>query len=429
MYNSKNKFPGRADCSRFSADAGSGHTNNTNSVPSVSEKTCCCTAIESIRSLLRTRWWSHEVLCTNVTAQIATLFKVPIAGISLVKTEIAYGARFQNGKMSEGVRFSISTHSASLICRKYTPSIHYGKLNEQFPFLFGENNDDLKSLICMPLISNCGVILGIIYTADTEKRHFDRSDMSIMDILGWHVSLALERITSNKKELSSSNNPTLLPVFFSGLAHEVRNPLNAINALSSALLNDLGESSEYNHLIKLILQQTERISSLIQQLMMLGEPAVMISSSFDLIRDICRDVVNRWPEINGGTQLNVRFIESRTVSGTFKANSELLEFAVKELLRNALQHSKEGSEIIVDTGEIDEHFYIKIIDNGEGIPDEIRDRVFEPFFTTLKKRNGLGLSLVKRIADVHHGKVALYNNKYFRGATAEILFPVTIEVL
>ena len=119
--------------------------------------------------------------------------------------------------------------------------------------------------------------------------------------------------------------------------------------------------------------------------MMLGEPAVMISSSFDLIRDICRDVVNRWPEINGGTQLNVRFIESRTVSGTFKANSELLEFAVKELLRNALQHSKEGSEIIVDTGEIDEHFYIKIIDNGEGIPDEIRDRVFEPFFTTLKR--------------------------------------------
>jgi|GEM_PF-3272326 len=382
-------------------------------------------AIESIRSLLRTRWSTAESLCVNVATLLANLFKTPVTGISLVKSGTSYGARFQNGKMIKGKSCSILGNTAGLLCRKYTPSIYYGELYEQFPFLFSKKNAELKSLICMPLIgNNCGM-LGVIYAAGSEKRQFDKTDISIMDVLGWHIAVALERIAVSGSSSPVSEDLTVFSGFFSGLAHEVRNPLNAISALSAALLNDLGDSSEYRRFISLIMEQTERISGLIQQLMMLGEPANMTKSSLKTLVDISHNVIERWPERNCTEKLNLRFIENESVNGSFMANSGHIEFAITELIRNALQNSPAGSEIIVDVGEYNDNYYVKVIDRGSGIPEEIKNRIFEPFFTTHKKKNGLGLSLIKRITETHGGKVALYNNKYFEGCTAEIQFPVT----
>jgi hypothetical protein len=70
---------------------------------------------------------------------------------------------------------------------------------------------------------------------------------------------------------------------------------------------------------------------------------------------------NKWRD-----SVKCSFYRKPHVSGTFKANSELLEFAVRNFYAMHMQHSKEGSEIIVDTGEIDEHFYIKLLTTVKG---------------------------------------------------------------
>ena len=76
------------------------------------------------------------------------------------------------------------------------------------------------------------------------------------------------------------------------------------------------------------------------------------------------------------------------------------------------------------SGPEDSFVAVRVIDKGKGIPPELVDRVFEPFFTTRKGGTGLGMSIVKHIVEMHQGLILLSNNAPPPGLTVEVRLPV-----
>jgi signal transduction histidine kinase len=94
------------------------------------------------------------------------------------------------------------------------------------------------------------------------------------------------------------------------------------------------------------------------------------------------------------------------------------------VLNNAVQHCLTDAQICIDLSlEADTIVCIRIIDNGTGINSDYFNHMFEPFFTTRKGGTGLGLGIVKRIIENHHGSILLKNNAPVPGATVEIKLP------
>jgi signal transduction histidine kinase len=110
------------------------------------------------------------------------------------------------------------------------------------------------------------------------------------------------------------------------------------------------------------------------------------------------------------------------------ADSSKLQQVFLNLLENAAQHSPEGSEIrFVVTAPKKATARICVIDQGTGVLPENIQRVFEPFFTTRNKGNGLGLSIVKNIMQALGGDIMIRNNEIPPGCTVEIILPLVQE--
>jgi PAS domain S-box-containing protein len=239
-------------------------------------------------------------------------------------------------------------------------------------------------------------------------------------------------ITSLKqfeKQLLASQRMNTIAQVAAGVAHEVRNPLNAILAVTEALSLTLQEDQERKPYLDHIRSQVDRLAGLMQDLLELGKPVKPAPLEGKRLLEICKAAVEEWEHYGSCKANQVHLICPSGISEiTVPADAIRLEQAFVNLLENASQHSPEGSEIdfaIFETSDF--HLGVRIVDRGTGIPMENLPRVFDPFFTTRRKGTGLGLSIVRQIIESHGGSVRLYCNDPPPGCTVEISLPIAPE--
>ena len=96
--------------------------------------------------------------------------------------------------------------------------------------------------------------------------------------------------------------------------------------------------------------------------------------------------------------------------------------ALLNLVRNAIQASKPGTEVVICLAKDGEQLVLEVSDNGCGIPAEKREQVFEPFYTSRQQGTGLGLALVKKIIDAHGGTIT-FTTQANAGTTFTLRLP------
>ena len=220
-----------------------------------------------------------------------------------------------------------------------------------------------------------------------------------------------------------------------GVAHEVRNPLNAILTISEALFKEeeIASNPELDPYILHIRTQVNRLAHLMNDLLDLGRTIPIADIYPVLLSQVCRDTLTLWKST--GQSKNKRGLltsDNDNTSHYVLADGIKLQQVFFNLLENAGQHTPDGNKILVQLthNNSDPHdgmAIVQIIDQGSGIAEEKLPQVFEPFYTDRKGGTGLGLALVKHFIENMGGSVQIWNNNPSPGCTVEVRLPLCPE--
>ena len=285
-----------------------------------------------------------------------------------------------------------------------------------------------RSVLTSPIQSRDGAALGVVCAASVREDAFGVDDKRLFETLAGFLGRQFE-IEALRQERARARQMELLGQLTSGVAHEVRNPINAILATAEALDLDIGADPEYGESIRQIRTQVERIAVLTRDLLDLGRPVREAHRTVCRVADICTEAAGLWRETamaKARALLVVRPDDRR--SATVFVDRDKIHQVVLNLLDNAAQHSPEDREIrLALTPTTDSFAGFQVVDAGTGVTREDLPRLFDPFYTRRRKGTGLGLSIVRHIVESHGGTVSIRNNDPPPGCTADVLLPVAKE--
>jgi two-component system sensor histidine kinase HydH len=235
-------------------------------------------------------------------------------------------------------------------------------------------------------------------------------------------SRRLERSAKRSERLSELGN------LAAGVAHEIRNPLNAISIASQRLKSEFAPSSdreEYDQLVGNIKSEIERLNDIINQFLALARTHAAKKDICD-ITALTEDVVSLMhPEAESkGIRLESRIDGDLVVEG----NGEELRKVLINLIKNSIEACGEGDSVQVGaTAPSDEDLELCVEDTGPGVASEDREKIFRPYFTTKENGTGLGLALSHRIIADHDGEIE-YEDMSGGGSRFLITLPRLKEV-
>ena len=211
------------------------------------------------------------------------------------------------------------------------------------------------------------------------------------------------------------------------VAHEVRNPLNAIQGAAHYLKGEIkdAEAQEYLNLIQ---EQVERVNDVTTQLLSLSKPMLPVLRPGDVVKVVDKALQVVRPQLMAG-KVNVVYQPPETLPNMI-INEGQLQQALINIFLNAIEAME---ETVNPTLKIDYRVnnsitqpYLEIVveDNGAGLDEQEFDKMLKPFFTTKAKGTGLGLTIVQRITDNHHGQFRLVNRGDTTGTRAVLRLPI-----
>jgi signal transduction histidine kinase len=247
--------------------------------------------------------------------------------------------------------------------------------------------------------------------APTGERELDR----LVDAL----NATGARLADERRRASSAERMAAIGRVAAGLAHEIRNPIAAMRLKAENALAAGGDERRISAL-QSILQQVGRLNSLLNDLLAMTQRRTPKSAEVDLAAFLERTAEpHRELAAAKGIRLDVVSDKSSTSSPQFDADQ--MRRAIDNLILNAIQNAPCGGKVTIEAGRRNGQFCVRVRDDGEGVPESIRERLFEPFVTGLPDGTGLGLAIVREIARAHGGEARLLPTS--RGAEFEIEVP------
>jgi len=285
--------------------------------------------------------------------------------------------------------------------------------------------DATKSFIKLFLFSTLLGILGSVYAAWRMHGRIDKITQVMRSVAGGNLAKRLPVNASGDDidEFSIRVNDALdrlqqnvdgLRQMSSDMAHELKTPLNRLYIKLEGASTKLYEQGVEIEEVNKAMEEAEYINSTFQAILRIAQiEAGARKSAFkpvDLIELVATvgEVYEPVVEEAGNTlQVLLDPSETQYVMG----DRELLMQVVVNLIENAIRHCPTGTTVFVDAGEYHGEPWFRIADNGPGVPEEMREKLFQRMFRLEASRTtpgtGLGMTLVKAVADLHCASVAL----------------------
>jgi two-component system, NtrC family, sensor histidine kinase PilS len=215
-----------------------------------------------------------------------------------------------------------------------------------------------------------------------------------------------------------------------GIAHEIRNPLASLSGSIQVLQGELALQGDNKHLMDIVVRETDRLNTIIMEFLEYARLKNAQNEYIELspVLDETIMLLKNCKEYSG----NIRITQQVDPHAVIKGDSQRIRQVFWNLFINACQAMPQGGEITVIARVFsranDDRDWCEIIiaDSGQGIAQEDRDRIFNPFFTTKTGGTGLGLSIVYRIIEDHQGTITV-DSAPGKGTQFIIKLPISEE--
>ena len=251
---------------------------------------------------------------------------------------------------------------------------------------------------------------------------------SVMELLAGQVAIAIDdsRLLAEnfrlERELAERERLASLGRMAATVAHEIKNPLSAIKSIAQVMREDEQLNHEYERDLRLIVGETDRLSQSVTQLLSFARKESAAEQPLT-VEELLNSVVHLF-QANArehGIRLESSIESDATLGG--KCVSALRD-AVSNLLLNALQATPSGGHVKLVAAATDGELSISVEDSGAGVPAELRERIWEPFFTTRQRGTGLGLAIVRKRVQEVGGSALLGSSSNGRGAVFVLRVPL-----
>ena len=293
---------------------------------------------------------------------------------------------------------------------------------------------DRVTVFDLPILVQLGIFgavaLGCGYIgARLREAHAGREEMAA-ELAAFRLREAdIERLHTRAERLEA------VAELSASLAHEIKNPLASIRSAAELLAKVPGSDDDTRTLTKLVQRESDRLSRLLSEFLDFARTGVTSVRRVDLVEIAhhAAALVAAHPDKPENVTIRELFPSTPLV---VVGDDDLLHRAIFNLLLNAVQASPPGGEVRLEAAELWHHqlpaqaerftrgaMMLQITDQGRGIAESIRERLFEPFVTTKAGGTGLGLSIVHRAVEAHHGFILVDGNGKGSGTRFTVILP------
>src|SRR6266404_92089 len=250
---------------------------------------------------------------------------------------------------------------------------------------------------------------------------------AVIDVVAGQIAIAIEDsliVEQNVKlerRLAQGERLAELGQMAATVAHEVKNPLSAIKSIAQVMREDTAVAVEYGRDLDLIVGETDRLNQSVSQLLSFAKTPRAGGSKLNadglvrLVGEICK------------TDANSRAIELQFVIESTFIFSSVVGAAVKDALTNltlnAIHATPDGGIVKIHVRRDLKGLILSVEDSGQGVNKEIREQIWEPFFTTKQRGTGLGLAIVQKRMSEAGGYAVLSDSSSLGGARFELHIP------
>lgn len=243
-----------------------------------------------------------------------------------------------------------------------------------------------------------------------------------------YLDIRFNDITENlKKEMKLRNTEALasMTTMAAGVAHEIKNPLAAMQIYTSLLRKAIQSGKgldKANEFIDIIEQETERLNEIAVDFLFAVKP-MQVDLKLDSLNDIIMELSD-FVAVEAATK-NIKITLSLDkFIPSLMLDRKLLRRAFLNIINNSFYAMKDGGELIIEDKCDGDYVKLAIIDNGSGMSEETKSRIFEPYYTTkAESGTGLGLTAVLKIINAHSGEIAL-DSQLGKGTCFTFKFPI-----
>ncbi len=274
----------------------------------------------------------------------------------------------------------------------------------------------IEKVLEILLYNVVGVVTGLL--ADRERRERQRAEALVRSL---EATLDDKRVM--EAELVRAGRLSALGELTAGLAHEIRNPLASLKGTAQILGDEIAPDSPRRRMLDLHLREIDRLAATLDRFLAFARPHGIERREVDLGRVVDDVLALVEPQAR---RHHVGVVREPGEVPPVPCDPDKVAQVVMNLLLNAVQAMAGGGEARISLREVTRgprrFACIEVSDTGPGVPEDLRDRIFNPLFTTRPGGAGLGLSISARIVEAHGGLIEVSGGRQ-GGACFRVLLP------
>lgn len=217
------------------------------------------------------------------------------------------------------------------------------------------------------------------------------------------IAIDITKIKELETQLAHSEKLAALGKMAAVLTHEIKTPLTSIKMNSEMLADSLKLSDDDQSSMNIIQKEINRLNNLVKEVLLFAKQMDLNKTKFnlkELIDEVVQNVSGKFADKNFTVNNNLESVE-------IVGDSDKLHQVFLNLILNSYESAGNNGQLIIESNIDNGRLSINLNDNGKGIPEEMRDKIFEPFYTTKSSGTGLGLAVAKKIIELHNGCIEL----------------------